>query len=481
MEHIDLTKLFNHHPYAELILKKLTDSGHQAVIVGGAVRDIVRSRFFPGYDFDPKKTDIDIATSAGLKVIQEILPDLKFIDIGKDFGVLIAVSPDGKEYEIAQFRRESEYDGRKPRKVEPASSLKEDIKRRDFTVNGLAVTKEGKVYDYVNGISDLKEKIIRAIGDPYNRFHEDYLRPLRGIRISASLGGYIESDTYRAIMDASSRITEISWERIRDELFNILETGRAGQGLRICQDVGLLKEILPEMSENAGIPQSEKYHPEGDVLEHSFQALEVADLLDFPPSIKLATFIHDVGKARSYKKNNKQHFGGHELIGEKLASQIARRLHLSNRQTKKVRWLVGNHMKGSILPKMKRAKQVKLVRYNQDKSFSIDNPKKRFNYFSGLLGVIIADSEASAHGASGWIPILECFSSLLPHLQELEDLGTARKIFDGNDLKDLGLTEGPLLGEVLEEVHEAIYAGNISSHDQAIHYARNLIRNLEET
>ncbi len=476
MDQVDLSGLFEHQPYAEEILANLSKSGFQAVIVGGAIRDLLRSLIFNDYEFDPEKTDVDIATSAGLDQIRSHLPGFNFVGVGEEFGVLIAIAPDGREYEIAQYRSESGYDGRRPDQVKLVDSLEEDIERRDFTVNGIAVNLEGRIYDFVGGIEDLRNRVIRAIGDPIDRFQEDYLRPLRGIRISCDLDAAIEEETYKAIDHLSEEITRISWERINLELFKILETPRSAWGMRTCHELGLLKEIIPEMADNDGVPQPEEYHPEGDVLEHSFQALEVADRLRFTPLVKLATFLHDVGKAEAYRRNKGGHLGGHELIGQKQAGRIAKRLRLSNKETKKLTWIVGNHMRGSILQEMKRAKQVKLVRYNQEEEFPIVRPAERFNYFTSLLQTIIADSEASVHGSKGWLPVVERLTKLLLHLQDLEDLGTARKLINGDDLKNLGLSEGPRLGEVLDELHEMIYAGDITSRQEAIAEAENIIK-----
>jgi len=475
MRKIDLDSLFASHPYAAEIFDDLGRCGHRTVIVGGVVRDMLRSEFEKGYTFSPGDADIDIATSANIEQVKDCISGFDFIEVGESFGVLIGVAPDGNEYEIAHFRSESDYDGRKPGRVELVDSLEEDVRRRDFTVNGLAATKDGKVYDHVNGIEDLKNKVIRAIGDPFDRFAEDYLRPLRAIRVCCDIDGAIESDTYAAIKKVSDRITSISWERIREELFKILSTHNSSTGMRLCKECGILDEILPEITENEAIPQPEEYHPEGDVLEHSFLALESADRLRYPPLTKLATFLHDVGKARAFHRNNRKHLGGHELIGHRLAGKIGKRLRLSNKEIDRLTWMVGNHMRGSIIYKMRKAKQVKLIRHKQDKNYSLANPVKRFPYFTDLVRTIIADSEASAHKYEGWLPILSRFSSLLPHLQELENLGTAKELIDGNDLLDLGMEEGPEVGKVLNRVHELIYAGKIDDHESAIRAAKNIL------
>ena len=475
MPRINLDNVLAPHPYAKDLLEGLSRAGYRSVIVGGTVRDALLGRYEVSYDFDPESTDIDIATSASTDEIKETFPEFDFLEVGESFGVLVLVAPDGNQYEVAQFRTESDYDGRRPGKVKPADSLEEDVSRRDFTVNGLAVGLDGEVIDLVGGIADLKKKIVRAIGDPLRRFKEDYLRPLRAVRIACYLAGQIETETVKAIEEVAGEITSISRERIRDELFRIFETTRSGWGLRLSHDTGLLDQILPEMVANEGIPQPKEYHPEGDVLEHSFQALEVADDLKLPPLTKLAVFLHDVGKAGAYYYNDKKHMGGHASLGRRKTEKIALRLRLSNDEANKLTWLVENHMRGSVLPKMRKAKQVKLVRNHQKEKFSIDDISRRFDYFTSLVATIIADSEASSHGVEGWLPVLKELSTLLPHLQHLENLGTARQLINGDDLINLGLQEGPELGEVLEKLHEMIYAGEIETRSAALEEAAKMV------
>lgn len=477
MLRVDPDRILASNPRAKEVLRRLEDAGYRAVIVGGAVRDLLRGLYHEDFVFDPEVVDIDIATSAGPDEIKQIFTDYDFVEVGKSFGVLVLVSPEGEEYEVAQFRTESEYDGRKPGEVEPANSLLEDVKRRDFTVNGMALERDGRVIDHVGGLRDLKEKKVRAIGDPLERFREDYLRPLRAVRITCDLNGKLDPGTEKAIEQVASRITDISWERIREELFNILATPNSERGMRMLKGKGILVEILPEMVSNEGVPQPEEYHPEGDVLEHSFQALGVGDRFGFRPLIKLSIFLHDVGKASAYERNDGEHLGGHAQDSRRLTREIASRLRLSNEEEDKLAWLAENHMRGSILHDMRKAKQVQLVRYNQDESYPLGEISDRLEHFTDLLRVIIADSEASAHGVEGWLPVLKRFTSLLPHLKELEELGSARELIDGDDLLELGMEEGPELGEVLDEIHEDIYSGEVQNREGALALAEKLVKN----
>ena len=476
---LDPDRLFSRHPEAKEIIEILKREGWQTVIVGGAVRDALRENFEQDFTFSPADSDVDIATEASLKTVKSILSGrgYRFVEVGASFGVLIVVTPKGKEYEVAHFREESDYDGRRPNHVRRTDSLKRDVKRRDFTVNGLAMDLEGRVIDHVGGIEDLKRGLIKAIGDPRERFTEDLLRPLRAVRFACHLEGKIEERTYEALVEIAPRVTEISWERIGQEMMKIMETDSSARGMRILKESGLLEELLPEMAANAGVKQSEEYHPEGDVLTHSLKAMEVADDLNFPPLVKLATFLHDVGKREALERNRGEHMGGHSQIGAKKTRRICRRLRLSNEETDKVVWIVENHMRGAILPRMGRGKQIELIGFCEDeKKLDIDDVWGRYDRFAALLQTLIADSESSAHGPKGWLPPTKELARLLPHLHNLEKREGAREMINGNDLLALGLEEGPKLGALLEELHRLIYVGEIKSRSEALQRAKKMLK-----
>lgn len=476
MKKVDPSSIFSHHPFTEEIFHRLTNDGYRAVLVGGAVRDLLREYLDPGYQFDPAKVDIDIATDAPVGKIRSLFTDQRIVEVGAQFGVLLIIGPNGKEYEIAQFRTERNYDGRKPGEVSLTDTLREDVRRRDFTINGLAMEESGEIIDHVEGMEDLKNKTIRAIGEAGQRFREDYLRPLRAIRFTALLDGEIEEDTWKAINEVAEEITSIAWERIREEFVKLLQTSRSARGVELMRNCGLLRHVLPELTANIDVSQPEEYHPEGDVFEHSLKALEVADELDYSPLVKMAVLLHDVGKKSAYRRSEGMHMGGHENIAAELIEDIGERLRLSNRETQFVRWLVENHMRVASLPQMNKAKQVKLIQYRHNTSYSVDQVRCRFSHFSALFQVLIADSQASAHQSGGWLPALKQFVKVLPHVHDLDRLAGAREIINGNDLLELGLQEGPLLGEILEELHHRIYGGQITSREQALQQARDLIK-----
>lgn len=475
MHKIDPLPLFEAHPFARDILDRLTEKGRQAVIVGGAVRDALKSQFEPDFKFNPRDLDVDIATDAPVKEIKNLLTDNKLIEIGAQFGVVIVVGPHGNQYEVARYRTEKDYDGRKPLTVQPAPSLKADVKRRDFTVNGLAMEIDGTVLDYVGGIEDLKTNTIRAIGDPYRRFEEDYLRLIRAIRFSCVLGGQIEKQTFEALKETSSKIREISWERIGDEFLKILDSPNSGSGIELMDETGLLREVIPELVDCKGVAQPEKYHPEGDVYNHSLGSLKMGDKLNFNPLIKLSILLHDMGKKEALRQSNGEHTGGHEEIGARKAEKICKRLRLSNKKTRLVRWLIKNHMRGAKLPLMSTAKQVNLIRANQRETHPVEQIADRYPYFTALVQLIIADSQASVHRSRGWLPVVSQTAKLIPHLRDLERQQDAREMIDGNDLLDLGLEEGPQVGRLLAEIHRKIYGGEIRSREEALDEAKQLV------
>ncbi|MFH1610014.1 MAG: hypothetical protein ABID40_05255, partial [Candidatus Bipolaricaulota bacterium] len=242
---IPVEALLRGHPFAGEILCRLREAGHDAVLVGGAVRDAVLAEL-QGRVFTAQ--DVDIATSAPPAEVERLFADWRVLPVGQSFGVVVVVAPGSSQYEVATFRTEEGYsDGRRPDHVR-WGTLDEDVRRRDFTVNGLAVTAEGEVVDLVNGLPDLRDGTIRAIGDPDARFAEDRLRMLRAVRFACQLGFTIEESTAAAIRAHAARITAVSWERVRDEILRTLGTARSGQGILLLEDLGLLDHVLPEIA-----------------------------------------------------------------------------------------------------------------------------------------------------------------------------------------------------------------------------------------
>ncbi len=469
---IDTNTLFSLHPYVRVILDRLNAAGYEAVLIGGVVRDGVRSLLDPFLTFSPQ--DVDIATSALPNEIRSLFRDRPVVGVGEEFGVLVIVAPDEHEYEVATFRVEEEYDGRWPGKVELVRDLEEDLRRRDLTINGLAATADGEVIDLVGGIEDLNAKRIRAIGDPRVRFAEDYLRMLRTVRFACQIHGTIDPETVRAIEENAEKISSISWERVRDELLRILQTDQGAHGLLLLDAYGgLLRFILPEVEATKGVPQPEEYHPEGDVFVHTIAAVRVADWFIRDPLVKLAVLLHDIGKPYALERSGGVNMGGHEAVGARMARKVGMRLRLSRQEVARLVFLVKNHMRIADLPKMGRGKQVRFVSEGEDPEGR--SLRGRYPLFFDLLGVLVADCEACAHRSSGWVPILQETLRVVDHIDRVGSLNRARELIDGHALLTMGIEPGPRLGRILEEVHDRILAGEITTHDQALAAAHTLL------
>lgn len=463
--------VYDAHPFAREILARLQDAGFEAVLIGGVVRDGLQAQLQRDVVFPPQ--DIDIATSALPQEIRRTFHDRTIIGVGEEFGVLLIVSPDGKAYEVASFRVESEYDGRWPGKVDLVRDLESDVRRRDLTINGLVATIDGEVIDLVGGTKDLVARRVATIGDPVVRFSEDYLRMMRVVRFACRIDGDIDEAAAQAVRDHADAIQKISSERIGDEMLRILETPRAAQGLELLDALGLLSHILPELSNCHGVPQPEEYHPEGDVFVHTTEAVRVADGFTRDPIVKLAVVLHDIGKPVALERNDGRNMGGHCAVGARMAKEIGRRLRLSNQQAQRLSFLVRHHMRIADFPKMGRGKQIRFL--SEEEVQQASTLSARYPLFYDLLQVLVADCEASAHRSTGWAPILQETIYVMDHIERVCGLQRARGIIDGHDLTNLGLSPGPRLGRILNTIHDRILAGHIGTREDAVAFARSLI------
>jgi len=470
-DRIDIGAIFGAHPFAEVALRRLGDGGHEAVLIGGAVRDAIQAQLGRRVPFPP--VDVDIATSASPSEVRALFPDRPIVGVGEEFGVLVVVAPDGTPYEVATFRVEKDYDGRRPADVALVRDLDGDVERRDLTINGLAATIDGQVIDRVGGVNDLVDRRVRAIGNPAERFREDYLRMLRAVRFAAQIDGTIDGDTADAIRANAERIGDISNERIGVELLRTLATPRAAKGLDLLDGLGLLSVVLPELVACKGVEQPAEYHPEGDVFVHTLAAVSMADGFVDDPIVKLAVVLHDVGKPAALARTGGVNMGGHCAIGARRAREIGRRLRLSRRQVARLEYLVRHHMRIADFPRMGRGKQVRFV---SDGEFPDGTGlRDRYPMFFDLLQVLVADCEASAHRSSGWMPILRETLRVVEHIEHVCSLERARELIDGHDLVALGLKPGPRLGRVLHRLNDRILAGKITTREAAINEARRAI------
>jgi tRNA nucleotidyltransferase (CCA-adding enzyme) len=316
----------------KVILDTLKDNGYESYIVGGSIRDFIIGTYVP--------KDYDIATNA---LPEEIIKFFyKTIPTGIKHGT-VTVMINGKGYEVTTYRIDGEYlDNRRPEDVTFVSNLKEDLARRDFTINALAFNEDNGVIDYFGGKLDLENKIIRAVGEPNKRFREDALRMLRAIRFASSLNFEIEERTLQAIKANSNRVLNVSNERIRDELCKMLVANNAAKALRLLEETKLLEFILPELQKSVGFNQQNPHHDK-DIFEHT---LTVVENCPRELNLRIAALLHDIAKPICFTidKGGIGHFYGHDKKGVILSAQILRRLKFDNESISKITLLVKEHM-----------------------------------------------------------------------------------------------------------------------------------------
>lgn len=320
----------------ENIIKILEKAEFEAYLVGGCVRDILNG-------IEPK--DWDIATSAKPDQVQKLFPDNVYEN---QFGT-VGVKTDSENLnlrliEVTTFRVEGKYsDKRHPDEIKFAKTIEEDLARRDFTINAIAASSNLKLIDPFSGQADLKNKIIKAVGDPKERFNEDALRMMRAVRFAAVLNFKIEEKTREAIKKNSNLLQIIAKERIRDELIKIIESARAKEGLELLSDLRLLKFVLPELEEGINVGQNK--HHVYTVWEHNLRALDYAAKQNYGLETRFASLLHDVGKPQSKRGEGPDStFYGHEMIGAKMATRILERLKFSKKQIEKISLLIRYHL-----------------------------------------------------------------------------------------------------------------------------------------
>jgi len=335
----------------------LNNLGYDAYIVGGAVRDKLRGM---------EVYDVDVATNCPMHVLEK---NLNTHDIGKskDFGILLVLYKK-YQFETAQFRTESGYsDGRRPDKVKIADNILSDLSRRDFTVNAMALDKDGIIIDPFGGQKDLQNKLIRSVGNPMARFDEDRLRMIRAARFGAMEGFSIERDTRLAIRRLAFFIDRVSKERVRMELVKAADLSKPGKEfakfIQLLDRLNLLSKILPEVHAMKYFKQDLTHHPEApDTLGHTLKAIE---LLEFKPwQSKIATLFHDIGKTRTFddqKEGKTFTYYRHEIESANLTRQICERLKFSSYHTEQLIFAVENHMKFQRLASMKPSKVARIV------------------------------------------------------------------------------------------------------------------------
>lgn len=427
------------------ILDKFDKAGYEIYIVGGAVRDSLMGRATNDWDFTTNATPKEI-----LKVIKGSLYNNKY-------GTVFTPNPDDPDnpHEVTTFRREEGYsDMRHPDKIAWGKSLKEDLSRRDFTINALAFDKNLKVIDYYQGQKDIKNKLIRAVRNANDRFSEDALRMMRAVRIASELGFNIEETTLKAIKENAILINKIAKERVKEELFKILASPFPYEGMLILRNTHLMEQVLPELEKCFGVEQkSPGRHHIYDVGTHLFMSLKYCKSKDV--IVRLATLIHDIGKPPTYKKleTGTITFYNHEVVSTKIANNIADRLKLSKKEKDKL---------------------VTLVRFHQ---FTVDERQtdsaiRRFIRNVGIqnvkdmLDLRTADRLGGGARETSWR--LEKFKKRLIEVQK-EPFSIKDLKINGNDVMErLNLKPGPKVGEILNKIFKEVEAKKIPNERKAL-------------
>jgi putative nucleotidyltransferase with HDIG domain len=424
---------------ARSIVERLRASGHAAYFVGGCVRDLLLGRI-------PK--DFDVATSARPQELLALFPGAN--TVGAHFGVVL-VHQDSAQVEVATFRADLEYrDGRHPEAVRFETEPREDVLRRDFTINALLLDPvTGKILDFTEGRADLEAGVIRAIGDPFRRFGEDHLRLLRAVRFAARFGFSIEPATFAAMRSLAPLIQSVSAERVRDEIARILTEGGAKQGLELLDSSGLLHEVLPEIEALKGVEQPPEFHPEGDVWTHTLIMLDGLR----EPSLELAlgVLLHDVGKPATFRIAERIRFDGHVEKGLEIAHRLLTRLRFPSDVIEAAEALIANHMRSGDVTRMREST---LKRFLRMPGFDQHMELHRLDCLS-------------SHGSLDNYEFMRRKKIEVPP----EQLKPARLI-TGRDLIEAGYRPGPMFGIVLDEIEDAQLEGRIETREAAMAMAR---------
>jgi tRNA nucleotidyltransferase/poly(A) polymerase len=430
---------------ARQIVARLREAGHEAYYAGGCVRDRLLGK---------EAHDIDIATSAKPEEVQALFP--RTVAVGVQFGVIV-VLVEGGEFQVATFRADGDYlDGRHPTGV-TFTTAEGDAQRRDFTINGLFYDPvEERVIDFVGGCRDLEAHLVRAIGNPAERFAEDKLRVLRGVRFAAALDFDIEEATWEGIRAGAGAIHEVSAERIREELVKIFVSPRRVRGFDLLDASGLMREILPEMEALKGCEQPPEFHPEGDVFVHTRLMLSLLPETVSVPLV-LAVLFHDLGKPPTMQVDptGRIRFNGHESVSARMTEDILRRLRFSNDEITATVEMVQNHM---VFKDVKNMRVARLKRFMARPTFDDELELHRVDCLGshGLLDNYVFLREKREEFAN---------EPLIPE-----------PLLSGHDLIGLGWKPGPRFKEVLDAVQTRQLEGQLVSREDALAWVKSEFR-----
>jgi putative nucleotidyltransferase with HDIG domain len=451
--------MLNVKQHATEIVRILRGRGHQAYFAGGCVRDLLLSR---------EPADYDVSTDATPRQVMQIFPQT--FAVGEQFGVVLVPESEGATgayarqgersnavVEVATFRSDVGYsDGRHPDEIRFTKDPREDVQRRDFTINGmmldpLVLDTTNGILDFVGGRDDLKAGIVRAIGDPERRFAEDKLRMLRAVRFAARFDYTIEPATMAAIQKLAPQIHQVSCERVREELTKMLTEGRARRAFQLLDSSGLLPEVLPEIAAMKGVEQPPQFHPEGDVFVHTLLLLEKLQT-GCSKTLAWGALLHDVGKPPTFRvAPDRIRFDGHVDVGVKMAAEICHRLRFSNDETGQILALVANHMRFAQVERMNQSTLKKFL---------------RLPAFDEHLELHRIDC-LSSHGQ------LDAYEYSQEQLRSIPPEAIRPiPLITGQDLIDAGYEPGPRFKEVLAAVEDAQLEGRLNSREAAMEYVR---------
>lgn len=456
-----------------VILQKMNNifekNGFKAYLVGGAVRDMFMNK---------EASDWDVATDATPE--QVISAFKKVIPTGIAHGT-VTVHFMGEEIEVTTFRIEQGYsDGRHPDKVSYASDIEEDLSRRDFTMNAIAVSlKDGSVVDPFNGKADIKNKVIRSVGNPLERFNEDGLRPIRAIRFASQLGFEIETNTLQAISNEKvlQKTSTISIERFRDELVKLLKSPKPSVGLKLLESTNIMKLFLPELLEGRNCIQNDVrgYHV-FDVLDHNFYSCDGAPV--HKVNVRLAALLHDIGKpaskvVRVTDEGEIYNFFSHEKYSETIARKLLTKLRFSNNEINNVCHLIENHM------------------FHYEESWS-DAAIRRFvvrvkpENIEDLIDLRLADMYGKYNmpiqiKESNACDLLIQLQDRIKKIQEENSAFTLKSLaVSGKDLMEIGIPSGKLIGKILDSLLETVLDDpKQNSKDVLLNIAKNLYEQMK--
>ncbi len=462
------------------IAETLCARGYEAYFAGGCVRDLLLGR---------EPADYDVATSATPDLVLEMFP--RTFAVGAHFGVMLVATCGGADgagapqdsqgtpseestgresvTEVATFRSDLSYsDGRHPDAVRYTKTAEEDVKRRDFTINGLLLDPlrggrplveclgdpkllRSAVLDYVGGLDDLDAGVVRAIGRAEQRFEEDHLRMLRGVRFAARFGFELEADTQRAIRSLASRIHAVSRERVRDELTKMLTEGHARRAFELLDETGLLNEVLPEVARMKGVEQPPQFHPEGDVWIHTLMLLEQLEP-GCSETLAWGALLHDVGKPPTFKQApDRIRFDGHVEMGVAMGAEVCRRFRFSNEETHQVVALIENHMRFMDAQRMKESTLKRFFRLER---------------FEEHLALHKMDCMAASGNLDHWEFVRERFLSMP------EAVVRPKPLLTGRELIAAGYPPGIRFREMLRAAEDAQLEGTVATAEEALRLVR---------